>query len=177
MKSVLSMGWQLLLFRARPEDIPFQPRLVWLLVAINVGLSLLIQQISEDAAGKPVLQLAVMGLVVEAAWLFLLLQRRRWQARFVQGYMSLVLVDIFITLLAAPLALLLRAGDSVLPIVVVTQIVLAFWSLWARGYVYQHTLETGRGMGLLLAFAPLLIVMMLTLQFFPDILPVAAEGN
>lgn len=177
MKSVLSMGWQLLLFRARPEDVPFQPRALGGLVVLNVLLSLLIQQVSEEAAGKPVLQLALLSLLVEAGWLYLLLQRRAWQARWVQGFTGLVLVDLFITLLAAPLALLLRAGDSVLPAVVVIQIVLAFWSLWARGYVYQHTLETGRGMGLLLAFTPLLVVMVLTLQFFPEILPVAAEGN
>ncbi len=177
MKAVLSMGWQVLLFRARPEDIPYAPRLIWPLLIFNIGLSLLIQQMSDSGMDKPILQLAVLSLVVEAAWVYGMLARRGWQMRWVQTFTGLVLVDTAITLMAAPLTLMVNADMALLPLVMLVQIVLAFWSLWARAYIYQHALEVSRGRGLLLAFAPLLIVMVLALQFFPDILPVAVEGN
>ena len=177
MKAVLSMGWQVMLFRARPEDIPYAPKFIWPLVLFNVALSLMIQQVSDPGMEKPILQLALRSLSVEAAWVYLLLSRRQWQMRWVQTFTGLVLIDTIITLMASPLTFLLNANELLLPAVMLIQVVLAFWSLWARGYIYQHSLEISRGKGLLFAFVPLIIVMILALQFFPDILPVAAEGS
>ncbi|MDP1541415.1 MAG: hypothetical protein U0998_12500 [Moraxellaceae bacterium] len=177
MKAVLSMGWQVMLFRARPDDIPYAPKLIWPLVFINVALSLMIQQVSDPGMDKPILQLALMSLAVEAVWVYFMLSRRQWQVRWVQTFTGLVIIDTVITLMASPLTFLLNANEALLPLVMLIQIVLAFWSLWARGYIYQHALEISRGRGLLFAFVPLMIVMILALQFFPEILPVAAEGS
>ncbi len=178
MKTVLSMGWQLISFRAGPAALPYAPRLILPLMFLNLALSFLLQQLADSAMERPVLQLSAMALAAEAGWLWLLLQRRGWQSRWVQSYTALVLVDTFITLLAAPLSLvLLAAGDkALLGVLMVMQLVMTLWSLTARGFVYQETLEIPRWKGVLLALVPLFAVMLLTLVLFPDLLPNTATA-
>ncbi len=179
MKAVLSMGWQLICFRAGPSALPYQPRLILPLVIINLVVSFLIQQLADSGMDRPVLQLSVMALAAEAAWLWLLLRRRDWSNRWVQSYTGLVLIDTMITVLAAPVALLLAAGQSLIGLVFVLQIVMTLWSLTARAFVYQESLEVPRWQGVLLALAPLFAVMVLTLMLFPDLLPspAATQGK
>lgn len=177
MKAVLSMGWQLICFRAGPAALPYAPRLLLPLVVINLALSFLVQHLADSGTDRPVLQLSLMVLVAEAGWVWLLLQRRGWESRWVQTFMGLVLVDTLITLLAAPLSLLLLgAGDSLLAVLMLLQLVMAVWSLSARGFVYQEALEIPRWRGVLLAMAPLFAVMVLSLMLFPDLLPTAATA-
>lgn len=172
MKSVLSMGWQLICFRVGPEALPYRPNLVLPLILLNLAISLGLQELSHSGMDRPVLQLSLMALMAEALWLWLWLRRRGWQARWVQGYTGLVLVDTLITILAAPLVvLLIGGGQPWLNIAAALQIVLTFWSLSARSFVYQHTLEISRWRGLLMALAPLFMVMALTLAFFPELVP------
>lgn len=172
MKSFLSMGWQLICFRIGPESLPYRPRLILPLIVFNLLISLGMQTLAQSGMDKPVLQLSVMALVAEALWLWLLLRRLGWQARWTQSYTGLVLVDTLITLLAAPVAILLMGhGEFWLNIAATLQIVLTLWSLSARSFVYQRALEVPRWRGLLMALAPLFMVMLLTLQFFPEIIP------
>ncbi len=171
MKAVLSMGWQLIRFRAGPADLPYLPRLVLALVALNLMLSFIVQQIADSGMDKPVIQLSALALAVEAGWTWLLLRRRDLGNRWVQTYSALVLVDTWITLLAAPTALLLLAGESLFALVVVIQLVMTLWSLSARAFVYQESLGVPRWQGVMLALAPLFVAMVLTLMLFPDLFP------
>ena len=92
--------------------------------------------------------------------------------------MALVLVDTLITLMAAPLALLLaQGGGMLLTLAAIVQVVMTLWSLSARGFVYQQTLDIPRWKGILLALVPLFMVMLLTLQFFPELIPAPPEGT
>ncbi|MEL0027426.1 MAG: hypothetical protein VW625_01975 [Perlucidibaca sp.] len=179
MKAVLSMGWQLVRFRATPSDLPYQPGSVLPLMLLNLLLSLVVQLLADSSMEKPVVQLSALALVVEAGWLWLLLQRRGWANRWVQGYSALVLIDTFITLMAAPIALLLLTGDGLQVIVVVLQLVMTLWSLTARAFVYQETLGVPRWQGVLLALAPLFVTMLISLVLFPDLFPAppVPQGN
>lgn len=179
MKSVLSMGWQIICFRAGPDALPYVPRLLLPLVAINLLLSFALQTLGgESNADKPIVALSAMAVGAEALWLGFLLQQRQWSSRWVQSFMALVLVDTLITLMAAPLALLLaQGGGMLLTLAAIVQVVMTLWSLSARGFVYQQTLDIPRWKGILLALVPLFMVMLLTLQFFPELIPAPPEGT
>lgn len=178
MKAVLSMGWSLITFRAGPEALPYLPRLVLPLLMFNLAISLVVQSLAGGDSEQPVLQLSAMALVAEAVWVWWLLQRRGWQNRWVQTYSALVLIDSLITLLAAPLSLLLMQGGSALTgLVAVVQIVMTLWSLSVRGFIYQQAMDVSRWRGILLALTPLFMVMLLTIQFFPELLPTPPQGK
>ena len=79
MKSVLSMGWQIICFRAGPDALPYVPRLLLPLVAINLLLSFALQTLGgESNADKPIVALSAMAMGAEALWLGFLLQQRQW---------------------------------------------------------------------------------------------------
>lgn len=178
MKAVLSMGWQLISFRAGPAALPYAPRMLLPLVVINLVLSFLLQQLADSGMNRPVLQLSAMALAADAGWVWLLLRRRGWDSRWMQTFMALVLVDTLITLLAAPISLLLLgAGDALVGVLMLLQLVMTLWSLSARGFVYQEALEIPRWRGVLLALVPLFAVMVLTLVLFPELLPAAATAS
>lgn len=179
MKAVLSMAWQLVSFRAGPSALPYQHRLVLPLVILNLLLSFAVQQLADSGMDKPVLQLSALALAAEAAWVWLLLRRRDWSNRWTQTFSALVVIDTFITLLATPIALLLMLGDSLNSVVIVLQLIMTLWSLSARGFVYQESLEVPRWQGILLALAPLFATMVLTLMLFPDLFPAptATQGK
>ncbi|MEK6789956.1 MAG: hypothetical protein AABY68_13525 [Pseudomonadota bacterium] len=178
MKAVLSMGWQLICFRAGPDALPYAPRLLLPLLALNLLLSFALQSLAGEGMDKPVVALSAMAMGAEAVWLAFLLHRRDWINRWVQSFMALVLVDTLITLMAAPPAMLLVQGGGVfITIAALLQVVMTLWSISARGFVYQSTLGIPRWRGVLLALVPLFIVMLLTLQFFPDLIPTAPQGS
>ncbi|PQA50062.1 hypothetical protein [Amnimonas aquatica] len=171
MKAFLSTGWSLITFRAGPDALPYAPRMILPLVVLNLALGFVIQAVAGSGMDKPVVQLSAMALAAEALWLWLLLRRRGWDNRWVQGFSALVLIDTFITALAAPIALLAGAGEALLAVGAVAQIVMTLWSLTVRGAIYQHTLEIERWKGVLLALTPLFAVMVLTILLFPELLP------
>ncbi|WP_156873882.1 hypothetical protein [Perlucidibaca piscinae] len=177
MKAILSMGWQLICFRAGPEALPYAPRLILPLVILNLLLGVALQQLAGSGFDKPVLQLSAMALAAEAGWLWLLLQRRGWHNRWVQAYAGMVLIDTLITLIASPLVLLQAQGGAFTGVAVVLQIVMTLWSLSARAFVYQQALDVSRFKGFFLALAPLFAVMALAAMLFPDLLPPPPQGN
>lgn len=178
MKAVLSMGWDLICFRTGPDALPYAPRMLLPLLGLNLLLSFALQSLAGEGMDKPVVALSAMAMGAEAIWLAYLLHRRNWINRWVQAFMALVLVDTLITLLAAPLAMLLVQGGGVfVTIAALLQVVMTLWSLSARGFVYQTTLGIPRWRGVLLALVPLFIVMLLTLQFFPDLIPAPPQGS
>lgn len=172
MKAVLSMAWPVLTFRAGPEDLPYAPRALPLLVIFNLLVSYTAQQLNESAQAQPVLQLSMMALMCEAAWLSFCLRQRQWLNRWVQSMSALVLVDTAISLLALPLAGLLALGGWATSLVVVLQLVLTLWSINARGAIYMHALSVARWRGILLGLVPMLMVILITLTLFPQWLPI-----
>lgn len=177
MNAFLSMAWRLVSFRTGPECLPYQPRWLPVLLVLNLLLTALVQQFTDDGMGRPVLLVSALSLAIEAFWLAFLLQRRGWRNRWIQTYSSLVLVDMVITALAAPLVLAVRqGGDSLIGLIVVLQFVMSLWSISVRGFIYQHSYECGRWRGILLAMVPLFLVMLLTLQLFPELLPTPPRG-
>lgn len=178
MNAFLSMAWRLVSFRAGPESLPYQPRMVPVLLLFNLLLSVAVQQLADADKVQSVLLLSALSLAVEAFWLAFLLLRRGWRNRWVQTYSALVLVDMVITVLAAPMVLAVRqAGDALLVVAVLVQFVMSLWSIAARGAIYQRCLECGRWRGLLLALAPLFLTMLITLQLFPGLLPALPQGS
>ena len=83
MKAVLSMGWQLICFRAGPDALPYAPRLLLPLLALNLLLSFALQSLAGDGMDKPVVTLSAMAMGAEAVWLAFLLHRRDWINRWV----------------------------------------------------------------------------------------------
>lgn len=172
MNAVLSMGWSLLTFRAGPDALPFAPRLIIPLVALNLVISFAIQSLAGSGMDKPVLQLSAMALAAEAFWLIFCLQRRGWRNRWTQSFTALVLIDTWISALAFPIALIsIQGGDVLLGVAAILQIAMTLWSLNVRGFIYAQTLAISRLRGILQALVPLLLVMVVAVSLFPDLVP------
>ena len=48
MKALLQLFWQILRFKRGPEDVPYAPNLLWLLIVVNLTIS-----ISAQSLGRP----------------------------------------------------------------------------------------------------------------------------
>ena len=172
MKAVLSMGWPLILMRVGPADVPHAPRVLPLLLLLNLGLSAVIQQFADSGLDRPVLTLSAIALAAEALWVRVLLARRDAVNRWTQTFTALVLVDTFIAVMAAPVSLLLmQGGDSLAPVIVLFQMLAAIWSLAVRGRIYGSALEVSGARSILLALAPLFLAMLLALPLLPELVP------
>lgn len=171
MKALFSMAWPLLSFRAGPEDLPYAPRLLGVLLMLNLAVSFLAMQLSESSQQQPVLQLSALALLCEAAWLSFCLRQRQWLNRWMQSFSALVLIDISISLLALPLAGLAMLGEFAVTVVMVLQVVLTVWSINARGAIYGRALQIPRWRGIFLGLVPMIMVVLITLWLFPQWLP------
>lgn len=97
---VLAATLNLLLFRAGPQDFPFDPKLTSVLVPITVLISYMVQLLVYPPLVAAAMALAVvMGLAIAVK---LVLHFRKLSARFLQTYHSLLAVNAVTTLVLWP---------------------------------------------------------------------------
>ncbi|MGQ0502075.1 MAG: hypothetical protein ACT4P0_05610 [Panacagrimonas sp.] len=169
----------LLLFRAGPQDFPFDPKLTGVLVPITVLVSYVVQMLVYPPLVAAAMALAVvMGLALAVK---LVLHFRKLGTRFLQTYHSLLVVNAVTTLLLWPamsaLAPALRkmaahpkgmeagaeldiaAGPATLVLVV------AIWNFAVSANVFGHATGVGPGRGAAIALMVALGMQMFVLFF------------
>jgi drug/metabolite transporter superfamily protein YnfA len=142
----------LCLLRIGPQDLPGNPRLLWILAASYI-LSGGLMFMDKDGFATGMMQ-AALDAVLLAGFVWVALRVREHPERFNQTYAAMMGINLVITLLSWPVV-------SAAPIEVVANelhpaqiglLALLVWNLIAQGQVLRRALDTSAGVGLLLVF-------------------------
>ncbi|PTQ89971.1 hypothetical protein [Agitococcus lubricus] len=180
MQPLLTLFWQVLSFRLGPEDVPYHRALLLLLLAINLTVTAGGQYLSHPNDASRAVLLPIIALSVECMVLALLLQFKQLTARFVQSITAIVGCDTLLTIASLPLLVLsvvLPAKSPLLAFLGLIEVVILGWSLGLRAFVYHRALNIGLLMANMLAIAIFLLVMTVTLYFFPELLPQSTAAS
>ncbi|MCD6060980.1 MAG: hypothetical protein K0S16_1291 [Moraxellaceae bacterium] len=175
MKALWSLFWSVCQMRRGPEDMPWSPGLLLVVVLLNLLLGLVIQWLTEPVSLLVALGIALLALAVDAVALWLLLTFKHFELRYVQGLTTIYGVDFLLGLIALPLVALGSAvvGTPWLAVVVVAQMLLVGWNLGVRGFVYHRTLEIGIFQANMLSLTLFLLHIFLAAKLFPELLAAA----
>ncbi|HET6632125.1 MAG TPA: hypothetical protein VFG73_05395 [Rhodanobacteraceae bacterium] len=143
----LFAAWRdLCLLRIGPQDLPFAPPLLWILVVLNLLLGLLGGAL-VGYAGNALLS-AVVSIGVSFVLLYALLALRQLQPRFVQAATGLMAAALLFGLLGLPSYVLLtplpaEAQAMTRPQMIALLLLLpvSIWSLVVSANIYRHALS------------------------------------
>lgn len=173
MKAVWALFWPLLSLRAGPEDVPYSPPLLWLLLVTSILAGLTGQWLSRPEHWQASLGITLIAAAVDALALWLLLHFKGLPERFVQSLSAVYGADTLLTVLSLPvlvLGLLAQEKSALWVMGGFLSLLLTGWSLGVRGFIYHRALNLGIFQGNMLSLALLLVTMALGLHFFPELL-------
>lgn len=163
LKPLFTLFWQLCRFRCGPEDLPYSPArlLVVLLLELSLGLlaiPLLAQLDTAESppAVAPQLLALLFGLGTWMLAMNLLLRFKNLSARFVQTMTAALGADLILTLPQILLFLLILPQPPESPLAAVGRmglLALYLWDLLVKGHIYSRALNLGRLQGNLLSLA------------------------
>ncbi|MFT4045542.1 MAG: hypothetical protein QM661_02500 [Solimonas sp.] len=171
---------RILLFRAGPQDFPYDPRLtapLALAAALATGLQVMPTVPLNAAVAVSIATVAALGIATR-----FVLRLRRLDARFHQTFAALLATNAVLTLLIVPFAaqaapalrelannpaLLEHPEQMAMPLpfaVVFVMLLLSLWNLLVNASIFRHAVNVSFGAGVLIAFG-----LSLTLQLFVNI--------
>lgn len=148
----------LCLLRIGPQDLPYSPALLGMVLGLNIVLD----TASGFLLGKPGMAFtaSLIGLVVVIGGVWLLLKMRQLQARFVQAALAIGAAALLFSLLAVPVQMVMAPLPDDLKKLSDAQTMgmmalagLGGWSLAVTGHILRHALERSFLAGVLLALA------------------------
>ncbi len=151
------------IFKKGPQDVPFSPWLLRLLVLVYALVNLLVLKMSNNLLDS-LLQVGLEVILVLAfAWLMTTLSNRK--ERYPQTACALVGTDALISVFALPaLATLVGKGNLFSFIMVV---VLMLWHWLVTAHIIRHTLSQPLLSGLGIAFLYFVVSYHILAMFFP----------
>lgn len=170
--SLLSLLVGLCLLRVGPQDLPYSPRLSYLLVALAALLGAGYAAAVGIDGSAPRLLLSLLFLLL-LPWLLLGWRQRR--PRYPQTLAALAGSDALFTTLFLPVALLAQSAGPVAPQaelapaqVALGWLVLALfgWKLLVNGHILRHALDLPQAIGVMLALGWFAIEFGLDQHFF-----------
>ena len=172
MKALLQLFWQILCFKRSPEHTPYAINLLWLLLIINLTLSIFTQYIARPNQANIVVFLPLISLSVECFVLYSLLHFKRLSVRFVQTFTTVLGVDSLFTLASIPLIILgitFIQQSALLKILGLLEVILVGWSIAVRAFIYHRALNIGLLLANILALMVLLLSLSVTVKIFPEL--------
>ena len=157
MKALMTLFWRLAIFRAGPEDTPYSPSIMAMVLMIWTVLQLMVG-LSQD--NVPV------GLLLVSQWLALsillfgtlvLLSFKGLKGRWLQTATALVGIDVVLSLVNLPLlaaGVLLGTGAGGLQ---VFYLLLVSWQLAAQAFIFHRALNVGPFLGLAISMMLLVV--------------------
>lgn len=143
----LMVAWRdLCLLRIGPQDMPYAPSLLGVLIVCNVLLSLLVGLVA-GSAGTALLG-SLVSIVVSLGVLYTLLAMRHIHARFVQAATAIMAAALLFSVLSLPVQFLLTPMPTDLTaltqgqqIALLVAAALGLWSLAVAAHIYRHALN------------------------------------
>lgn len=170
MKPLFTLFWQLCVFRRGPQDVPYSPVLLAVLVLAELLLgAAIIGQLETAYMGHQ-----MMGMVVAlGAWLAMvwgLLRFKGLEARYVQAMTACLGTDLLLSAFTVPLQLYilslpLDTGEGTWARVAL--LLTLIWDILVKGRIYSAALGLGRLQANLLSITIWVIVLLLSDVFMP----------
>lgn len=158
-----SLVRDLLLLRSGPQDAPYAPRLLAVLVLVALVVDAVLTTSvpgNADVSARLAVAAVCASLFAVLAMSALILQLAGRQARYVQTATALVLVELALSIASVPFAAMVgeppAAGQPLDPgqaFATLGFLAVGVWGLLVRGHILRHALEIGFGRGVLLALA------------------------
>lgn len=170
LKPLFALFWQLCRFQKGPQDVPYSPVLLVLLVLAEMALALSAmwwlqnRYLAEQALGM---------LVATGAWFVMvwgLLRFKGFGARYIQVMTACLGTDLVISVIVLPLQVFMvtQKPEGGLAAVMLMALMLAFvWDILVKGRIYRAALGLGRLQANLLSISIWILVLLLSDSFLP----------
>ena len=146
MGQLLTLLWDICRLRRGPQDLPYSPQLLVIIAVVSLGLQLGIARVlgmQQDTLGP-----GVLSLVLNLGALYLLLNLRGKQSRFVQTALAMLACALLFTLLSVPIVLLVGERpplpDQISPLQALLGLVslpLLVWKIMVDAHILRHSLD------------------------------------
>ncbi|MGZ8217067.1 hypothetical protein [Methylomagnum sp.] len=151
------------LFNKGPQDTPDSTLLLWLAVAANMVMGLVLS-LPELGWGEALLQSAIAALLL-AGFLWTVLTLSRNGPRFLQTAIAAFGCDTFVSATAAPLLIWSQIDPDMKGVIGLLLMALMLWQIAVIGHILRHALSVPfiAGIGLALAYTAMGYGLMMTL--------------
>lgn len=174
MKDLAALFWQVLRFKAGPEDVPYSKDLLRFVACVAAIIGLLTQTfISKDTSNwQPIVGLVVIGMGIETIAIGLALHFKKLSERFVQSLTALFGADVLLSLVAMcllPIYAFAPEKSPLLGLGFLIEMFIVCWSLAVRGFVYHRALNIGAFQANIMSLALFFITVFTALTVFPEL--------
>ncbi|RLU03905.1 MAG: hypothetical protein D9N11_01680 [Ketobacter sp.] len=170
LKPLLALFWQMCLFRRGPQDVPYSPVLLIVLVLVELALGAGIIMTVEPLY----MEQQLLGVTVAlGAWLVMvwgILRFKGLDSRYVQAMTACLGTDLLLSLIILPLQLYIvtGAGEGLLSTASrLALLVVLIWDILVKGWIYAGSMQLGRLQGNLLSITIWVVVLLLSDVFLP----------
>jgi hypothetical protein len=146
MSQLLTLLWDICRLRRGPQDLPYSPRLLLVVAAVSLGVQLAIASVlgmQQDTLGPGMLSLAL-----NLGALYLLLNLRGKQSRFMQTALAMLSCALLFTLLSVPIVLLVGERpplpEQISPLQALLGLIslpLLVWKIMVDAHILRHSLD------------------------------------
>lgn len=179
MKALVLLFWQMLRFKRNPEDAPYSVPLLLVIIAINFVLAATAQAVGRPSQLNIAIFSPIIAIGVELLFVYLLLQLKNLNARFIQTEISVLACDTLLTLAALPLLIIsinLPDKSPLLGFLGLFELCLVIWGIMVRGFIYHKALNISPFLANTLAFLLLMVSLSITVKVFPELLAEATAA-
>lgn len=157
MTALLTLFWRLAIFRARPEDTPYSPALFALVLLVWAGLQLTVGLLQTRLPASLLLGSQLLAVSILLGGTFVLLAFKRLTHRWLQTALSLVGIDVVLSLVNLPLLVFSLWLGPAAEGLQVLYLLLVSWQLAAQSFVFHRALDVGPFLGLGIALMLLIV--------------------
>jgi len=166
MYSLLTLFFDICLFKKGPQDVPVSKWLLFLLIPIYAGISFLILILTSDVINA-ILQIIVeITFVLVSAKVVLFVANK--SDRYQQTANALIATDSIISFAAIPVMATLINQGSANSYTAITLLMLWHWAV--SGHIFSQALEKHFSIGLGIALLYILLAYQLMALLFPEML-------
>lgn len=168
---MIALARDLLLFRARPQDLPYSPALLLALITLNASFDLVVLLAKEKTANA--LAAAVGSHALRLLLFAMFFAWRGILPRLIKSLTALWLTDLAFRVLLLPLLLVMvsasegavpAASSPMLELVLLAILGMGIWQLMVQGHILRHALEVSLALGtlaaLLIGLIPGLVILL-----------------
>lgn len=157
MKALMTLFWRLAIFRAGPDDTPYSPAILAMVLMMWTGLQLIVGLAQDDVPAALLLGSQWLALTVLLSGTLMLLAFKGLAGRWLQTATALVGVDVVLSLVNLPLlavGVLLGGASGGLE---VFYLLLVSWQLAAQAFIFHRALNVGPFLGLAISMMLLVV--------------------
>lgn len=170
MTALIRLFVRVCLFRNGPEDMPYAPPLVGILLFLWLLVQLLSAALQIGLTLGQMLTVQLLSMAVLLAGTAVLLAFKNLGRRWTQTAMALVGVDLLLSVIALPLMLLNLLAGQHLPFIDGLYLMLISWQMAVQSFVFHRALNVSPFLGLGLAFGFLILTFLIIGAWMPDVI-------